>query len=62
MAKNNTGEKDRLSIYLPENVARRLKLTAVSQNRSASDVVAELLNRYLPNLEVREKKKNIPYA
>lgn len=61
MAKNKTGEKDRLSIYLPEDVARRLKLTAVSQNRTASDVVAELLRRHLPHLEVREKK-NIPYA
>ncbi len=64
MAKKSTGEKNRLSICLPEDVAKRLKLVAVNQNRAASDVVTELLDRYLPHLEVRETKKKtkIPYA
>lgn len=63
MAGKSTGEKIGLSVYLPADVARRLKLTADHQNRSASEVVAELLDRHLPRLQADEKKKgNIPYA
>ena len=64
MAKESKGESARLTIYLPEDLARRLKLAAVTQNRAASDVVAELLDRHLPHLEVRETKKKtqIPYT
>ncbi len=64
MATKSPDEKNRLTVYLPENVAKRLKLVAVSQNRPASDVVADLLDRYLPHSEVREtkKKKKIPYT
>ncbi len=63
MAKKATDEKNRLTIYLPEGVAKRLKLAAVNQNRAASDVAAELLDKYLPHLEVRQTKKTqIPYS
>lgn len=64
MAKENPDEKNRLTIYLPEDVAGRLKLAAARQKRAASDLAAELLDKYLPHLEVREgkKKTNIPYA
>jgi len=64
MAKENPDEKNRLTIYLSEDVAGRLKLAAARQKRAASDLAAELLGKYLPHLEVRERKKkiNIPYA
>jgi hypothetical protein len=64
MAKKSTGEKNRLSVCLPEDVAERLKLVALRQNRAASDVVTELLDRYLPRSEASETKKKtkIPYA
>ena len=64
MAKKDLDEKDRLTIYLPADVAQRLKLVAVSQKRAASDVVAEMLDKHLPHLEVRETKKGpkIPYT
>jgi hypothetical protein len=64
MTTKNADEKNRLTIYLPEDLARRLKLVAVSQNKAASNVVAELLDRHLPRLEVREQKakKKIPYT
>jgi predicted DNA-binding protein len=64
MAKQDLEEKDRLTIYLPGDVAKRLKLLAVSRKRAASEIVAELLDRHLPHLEVRESgpKGKIPYA
>jgi hypothetical protein len=64
MAKKDPDEGGRLTIYLPGDVARRLKLVAVSLNRAASDVVAEMLDKHLPHLEVRETKKGpkIPYT
>jgi predicted transcriptional regulator len=64
MATKTPDEKNRLTIYLPEDLARRLKLVAVSQNKAASNVVAELLDKYLPRLEIQEQKdkKKIPYT
>ena len=63
MATKNPDEKNRLTIDLPEDLAKRLKLAAATRKRAASDVVAELLDRYLPHLEVRGKKKTeIPYS
>ncbi len=64
MTKQGSFETHRLTIDLPEGVAKRLKLAAVRQQRAASDVVAELLDRHLPHLEDRGPKKGgaIPYA
>ena len=64
MAKKNTDQEIRLSICLPEDVAKRLKLVAVNQNLAASDVVVRLLDRYLPRSDAPAKKKkpDIPYA
>ena len=64
MASKGTGERIELSIHLPADVARRLQLAAEDQNRNASDVVVELLQRHLPHVQVGEKKKKgtIPYA
>ena len=65
MATKSSDEKNRLTIYLPEDVAKRLKLAAVNQKRAASDVAAELLDKHLPHLEVRETRKKatkIPYT
>lgn len=64
MAKTNPDERNRLTICLTGDVAKRLELVAARQNRAASDVAAELLDRYLPRLEGREGKKGkkIPYT
>ena len=62
MATKNPDEKNRLTIDLPEDLAKRLMLAATTRKRPASDVVAELLDRYLPHLAVHEKKKKIPYT
>lgn len=63
MATKNPDEQNRLTIDLPEDLAKRLMLAAATRKRAASDVVAELLDRYLPHLEARGKKKTeIPYS
>lgn len=64
MAAKTPDQQNRLTIYLPDDVARRLKLAAANQKRAASEVAAELLAKHLPHLDVREKSKktNIPYA
>ena len=64
MPKKSPGKKTALTIYLPEDVAKRLKLAAERQKRAASDVATQLLDAYLPRLEAGEKKKkaNIPYS
>jgi hypothetical protein len=64
VTKQGSAETHRLTIDLPEGVATRLELAAARQQRAASDVVAELLDRHLPHLEARETKKGgkIPYA
>ncbi len=65
MATKSRDEDCRLVINLPEDVAKRLELASARQNRPASDVVAELLNRHLPHLqasEAKKKKRNIPYS
>ena len=60
MAKKSSNEGNRLTLYLPEDVAERLKLAAVSQNRAASDVAAELLEKHLPRLQERNEDKEDP--
>jgi hypothetical protein len=50
-----------LTIYLSADVAGRLKLAAEAQKRSAVDLVAELLDRYLPRPQTGPKS-NIPYS
>jgi len=64
MANEDPPERAQLTLYLPESVAQRLKLTAASQNRPASRVVAELLDKHLPRLNVPQTKKKggIPYS
>lgn len=64
MAKKATDEKARFVLYLPEDLAKRLKLAAVNQNRAACDLAAELLDRHLPRAKVHQAKnlKKIPYA
>ena len=63
MATEKPDGKNELTIYLPEEVAQRLALAAAKQHRTASEIVAQLLDRHLPQLETRGKKqKKIPYA
>ena len=60
MAKENTGDKEALTIHLPELVAKRLKLAATRANRPAAEVVVDILDRNLPRLE--DPKKRAPYT
>jgi predicted DNA-binding protein len=63
MPERNSDQENRLIIDLPEDLAKRLKLAATRQNRSAARVVVELLDRHLPRVEVHDpRKKNIPYS
>ena len=64
MAEKSTEGKTRFTLHLTENLAKRLQVAAASQNRAASAVAAELLDRHLPHLEGRQPKKKdvIPYA
>jgi len=64
MANEDTPKKAQLTLYLSDNLAKRLKLTAARQNRAASKVVAELLDKHLPRLNVPQTKKkgDIPYS
>jgi len=64
MAEKYADGKTRFTLHLTEGLAKRLQLAAASQNRAASDVVAELLDRHLPHPEARQTKKKggIPYA
>jgi hypothetical protein len=60
MANENAGGKEALVIYLPAIVAQRLNLAATRSNRSAAEVVVDLLDRNLPRLE--DPKKRVPYT
>jgi hypothetical protein len=59
----NEAGKLPLTIYLSAEVAARLKSAADAQRRSATDLAAELLDRYLPRPPSSGPKKgSIPYA
>jgi len=63
MPAKGPGEKIPLTIYLTEELARRLQQAAASRNRPAAEVAADLLDRYLPRVQSGEAKKGkIPYA
>ncbi len=63
MAEQNTSGKIPLTVHLSADVAARLKVAAETQRRSAADLAADLLDRYLPRLPTAGSKKgNIPYS
>jgi hypothetical protein len=62
MAEQNAGAKVPLTIHLSPELAARLKAAAEGQKRPAADVVAELLDRFLPRTAGGGKKGGIPYA
>ncbi len=63
MATKSSSEENRLTIDLPEDVARRLKLAAITRRRTVSGLVVELLDKHLPHVDAGGKKKtNIPYS
>jgi predicted transcriptional regulator len=62
MADKTPTGKIPLTIYLPEELARRLQAAATAQNRNAADLVVNLLERYLPRKTEETKKGKIPYA
>jgi len=51
-----------LTIYLPEELAKRLQVAATAQSRNAADLVLDVLDRYLPRKTEETKKGKIPYA
>ena len=55
-------DKILLTIYLPPDVANRLKLAAEAQKRSAVDLAADLLDRHLPRPWTGGPKNSVPYA
>jgi hypothetical protein len=60
MAADNAGQQERLTISLPEELAKRLKLAATRAQRPAAEVVVEILQRSLPRLESATKRA--PYT
>lgn len=63
MAEPSTGGKIPLTVHLSAEVAARLKVAAETQRRTAADLAADLLDRYLPRLPTAGAKKgNIPYS
>ena len=63
MPEQRAGEKIPLTVYLSAEVAVRLKSAAEAQRRSAGDLAADLLDRYLPRPSAAGPKKgNIPYS
>ena len=63
MTQPNPGERIALTIHLSPELAQRLKAASETQRRPAADLVADLLDRYLPRLPpTGQKKGGIPYA
>ena len=63
MSEPSTAGKIPLTLQLTADVAARLKLAAETQRRSAADLAADLLDRYLPRPPSGGPKKgSIPYS
>jgi hypothetical protein len=63
MTQPTAGEKIPLTVNLSPEVARRLKAASEAQKRSAADLAADLLDRYLPRLPAAgQQKGSIPYS
>ncbi len=63
MSEQRAGEKIPLTVHLSAEVAARLKSAAEAQRRSAGDLAADLLDRYLPRPPAAGPKKGgIPYS
>jgi predicted transcriptional regulator len=62
MADKSASGKIPLTIYLPEELARRLQAAATAQSRNAAELVVGVLDRYLPRKTEESKKGKIPYA
>jgi hypothetical protein len=61
MSEQRPSEKIPLTIYLSADVANRLKLAAEARKRSATDLVADLLDLHLPRPQIGGAKGTIPY-
>jgi hypothetical protein len=63
MAEQGAGGKIPLTLHLSPEVAARLKSAAETQKRPATDLAADLLDRYLPRSPSSGAKKGgIPYS
>jgi hypothetical protein len=63
MAEQTSGGRILLALHLSPELAARLKLASETQQRSATELAVDLLDRYLPRtLASGGKKVNIPYA
>jgi hypothetical protein len=61
MAEPKTPDSIPITINLPMELARRLKLATDTQKRTAPEVILELLERHLPRTD-GPKKGSIPYV
>jgi hypothetical protein len=62
MTQPNSTQKVPLTLQISPEVAQRLMLAAETQRRVASELAADLLDRYLPKLPTAGPKKSIPYS
>jgi hypothetical protein len=63
MAEKSPADKIALTLYLPSDVAMRLKASADTRKMSAADLAVDLLDRYLPRITPGgQKKGSIPYT
>jgi hypothetical protein len=60
---SSSGGKIPLTLQLSADVATRLKVAATAQRRPATDLAADLLDRYLPRPPTGgQQKGSIPYS
>jgi hypothetical protein len=62
MAGPDTKDKFPLTLHMSADLAKRLAVAAEAQNRSAADLVIELLERNLARLQSNPTKGKIPYT
>ncbi|MBM4092189.1 MAG: hypothetical protein FJ276_22580 [Planctomycetes bacterium] len=63
MTETAPSDKIPLTVHLPAELAVRLKKAAESRNRAPADLVAELLDKYLPSAASGPQQKGrIPYT
>ena len=62
MPEQSTKDKFPLTIYMDADLAKRLAAAAEAQQRSAADLVVNILDRTLPRLQSGTSKSKIPYT
>jgi len=60
MVEEHEGGAERLTIYLSDALAKRLKALATRTNRSVTETAVDVLDRNLPRTE--DQRKLVPYT